>query len=198
MRREPTLYSFSHRAPTGQTGTLLSEPVTIPHSLAGVKPEQADTHSRNTRPLIREPAPTEVVVVSTSLKAGLNRVVAVLGAVLVVATVVVFVAFRGSDDGAAGAQQAAAPAEAVDKVQIKDFKYLPAAITVAVGTTITWTNGDTAPHTATSGKSPSPDGVFDTDTFAKGEMKTVKVSKPGTFEYYCELHPFMQATVIVK
>ena len=43
-----------------------------------------------------------------------------------------------------------------------------------------------------------PDGLFDTDIINKGETKSVTVSKPGTFEYYCALHPFMHGTVIVR
>jgi plastocyanin len=91
-----------------------------------------------------------------------------------------------------------APAASVDHVQIKEFKYAPATITVALGTKITWTNHDSAPHTATSGTSPNSDGVFDSGTIKKGESKTATVSKRGTFTYYCAFHPFMKATVVVK
>ena len=81
---------------------------------------------------------------------------------------------------------------------IKDFLYEPDAISVAVGTKITFTNEDSAPHTATSGQPPGADGVFDTGNLTKGESKSVTVAKAGTFAYYCELHPFMKGTVIVK
>ena len=131
------------------------------------------------------------------LRAALDRVVALLGVALVLATGAVLLADDGASDGAR-AQQAPATAKAVDKVQIEDFLYEPAAITVAVGTEVTFTNEDTAPHTATSGESPKPDGVFDTDIIEKGESKSVKLAKAGTFAYYCELHPFMKGTVIVK
>ncbi len=131
------------------------------------------------------------------LRAALDRVVALLGVALVLATGVVLLADDGGGGGAK-AQQAPATAKAVDKVQIEDFLYEPPAITVAVGTEVTFTNEDTAPHTATSGESPKPDGVFDTDIIEKGESKSVKLDKAGTFAYYCELHPFMKGTVIVK
>ncbi len=134
---------------------------------------------------------------SQRLRRPLDRILALLGAALVVATGVVLVAHEGQGDGAK-AEQAAAPAKAVDKVQIKDFLYEPAAITVPVGTKITFTNQDSAPHTATSGPSPNPDGVFDTDILTKGKSASVKVTKAGTFAYYCVLHPFMKATVIVR
>lgn len=133
---------------------------------------------------------------SQQLRKYLDRALALLGVALVIASGVVFVAHVGSGDS--GAQQAAEPAKAVDKVNIKDFLYEPAAITVPVGTKITFTNKDAAPHTATSGSSPSPDGVFDTGTLTKGESKSVTLTKAGTFAYYCGLHPFMKATVTVQ
>jgi len=134
---------------------------------------------------------------SNSAQRLVNRMLVVLGAALVVATGVVFIAHDGQSAGAKAAT-AAGPAKAVDKVQIKNFIYAPAAITVPVGTRITFTNEDSAPHTATSGTSPTADGVFDTGTLTKGKSKSVKLTKAGTFAYYCAIHPFMKATVIVK
>jgi|AntDryMetagUQ255_1029468.scaffolds.fasta_scaffold13358_1 plastocyanin len=127
----------------------------------------------------------------------LNRTLIVLGAGLAIATGVVFAAHE-SGSGDPGAQQSAGPAKAVDKVPIKDFLFKPDAITVPVGTSITFTNEDSAPHTATSGQPPGADGVFDTGNLTKGESKRVTVSEAGTFAYYCQLHPFMKGTVIVK
>lgn len=134
---------------------------------------------------------------STTSQQLLNRMLMVLGAVLIVAT---GAAFAARDDHSSGtqAQPATRPATSVDEVQIADFLFKPEAVTVAVGTTITFTNDDSAPHTATSGLSPNPDGVFDTDVLKKGESKAIKLTRAGTFAYYCALHPFMKATVIVK
>lgn len=134
---------------------------------------------------------------SKPLQTSFNRLVAILGVALIVATVVVL-ATSGKVGGGSSTAASTGPAKAVDKVEIKDFKFAPPAITVAVGTTVTWTNTDSSPHTATSGASPSADGVFDTDIIKQGQSKTVKLSKAGTFTYYCALHPFMQATVTVR
>jgi len=120
-----------------------------------------------------------------------------LGATLVLAAGAL-VACGGQDGGQAATAPRNAPAGAVDRVQIKDFLYAPDAVTVPAGTTITFTNGDSAPHTATSGKSPRPDGVFDTGTLTKGERKAVRLTRPGTFAYYCAIHPFMKGTVTVR
>jgi plastocyanin len=133
---------------------------------------------------------------STTLRKRLDRLVAVLGAAVIVATGVVFVA-HNADNGDVAAQQAAAPSAVVDEVPIRDFLYEPATITVAVGTKVTFTNEDKAPHTATSGQSPSADGVFDTGTLQQGQSRSVRLTKAGTFAYYCAIHPFMKATVIV-
>ncbi len=79
------------------------------------------------------------------------------------------------------------------QVEIHDFQFTPATITVSVGTTVTWTNRDDTLHTVTEANrrfaSPGldPGGVF-TYTFAD----------PGTYTYFCSLHPHMTATVIVK
>lgn len=131
---------------------------------------------------------------STTSQQILNRMLVVLGAALVLATGVVLVAH----DSPTGATQSAGAAMASDKVEIKNFLYDPEAITVAAGTKIMFTNSDSAPHTATSGPSPKADGVFDTGTLTKGQSKRVTLTKPGTFAYYCALHPFMKATVIVR
>jgi plastocyanin len=127
----------------------------------------------------------------------LARSVSVLAVALIVATGVLFVGHQTRSD-AAGAPAAGAPATATDQVSIQDFLYDPEAVTVAVGAKITFTNEDGAPHTATSGTSPNPDGAFDTGTLTKGQSRSVKLAKAGTFSYYCAIHPFMKGTVTVK
>ena len=123
-----------------------------------------------------------------------DRVVALLGVALILATAVVLLADAGPR-GDAEPERAPAPANAV---QIKDFLYGPEAITVAIGTRITFTNEDSAPHTATSGQSPEPDGAFDTGIIEERRSKSVRLTKAGTFTYYCELHPLMKAMVVVR
>ena len=130
---------------------------------------------------------------STTLSRRLDRTLALLGAVLILASGVVVLTSSGSSPAAAEPA-----AVAVDHVEIADFQFAPEANAVPAGTTITWTNRDNAPHTATSGASAAPDGVFDTDIIRKGESKTVKLTKAGTYSYYCALHPFMHGTVVVR
>ena len=135
---------------------------------------------------------------SARIRRPLSFVVALLGMVLIIATGVVFIAHDGPDNSAVAQPQPGAPAAGGDTVLISDFLYEAERLTVAVGTKVTFTNEDSAPHTATSGQSPTADGVFDTGTLKKGQSKPVKLTKTGTFAYYCAIHPFMKATVIVK
>ena len=76
-------------------------------------------------------------------------------------------------------------------VEIADFAFGPAEITIAVGGTVTWTNTDDQAHTATSS------GNFDTGSIAAGAAASVTFDEPGTFTYICSFHPFMTATVTV-
>ena len=70
-------------------------------------------------------------------------------------------------------------------------------LTVAVGTTVTWTNNDGVPHTATAGVPNSQTGVFDTGLLTQGQSGSFTFTELGTFAYFCMVHPSMQATVTV-
>ena len=76
----------------------------------------------------------------------------------------------------------------------------PASITVPTGTTVTWTNNDTALHTIISGTPKGVDSgtVFDSSYLSSGKTFEHKFDSTGTFDYYCTLHPFMVGTVVVK
>jgi plastocyanin len=90
----------------------------------------------------------------------------------------------------ASAQQA--PAASVE-VKIDNFSFGPAAITVAVGTTVTWTNRDDIPHTVVSDDKVFKSKVLDTD-----EKFSYTFAKPGTYPYFCSIHPKMTGKVIVQ
>ena len=78
-------------------------------------------------------------------------------------------------------------------VEIKDFSFSPASLTVKVGDTVTWTNQDSAGHSATA-----DDGSFDTGVLSQGESNTVTFSEAGSFPYHCTVHPNMKGTVVVE
>jgi plastocyanin len=69
-------------------------------------------------------------------------------------------------------------------------------VTVAAGTTVTFVNEDDVPHTATSGAG-EPDGTFDLDLPGAGGSATFTFDEPGSYDYYCRVHPSMTAVVEV-
>jgi plastocyanin len=79
------------------------------------------------------------------------------------------------------------------RITIADYAFAPAALTVTAGTEIIVTNHDQTAHTATS----STSGVFDTGTLKPGASRTVVLTKPGTYTYFCQFHAFMRATIVV-
>jgi plastocyanin len=86
-----------------------------------------------------------------------------------------------------------APARADDtKITIDNFTFSPAALTVKVGTTVTWTNHDDIPHTVVSaGKFRSK--ALDTDNSFSFTFTAV-----GDYPYFCSLHPHMTGTIKVE
>ena len=78
-------------------------------------------------------------------------------------------------------------------VKITDFSYAPEVITVKVGTTISWTNDDNAPHTITG-----DDNSWDSGRVKKNETYSHTFDKAGTFEYHCAYHSSMKGSVIVS
>ena len=90
---------------------------------------------------------------------------------------------------------AATPDAKTIQVVIDNFAFSPREITVAPGTRVTWVNHDDVPHTATSSVKPRTfdSGALDTDDTFSFVFKT-----PGTYEYFCAVHPHMTGKVIVK
>ncbi len=78
-------------------------------------------------------------------------------------------------------------------VMAKDFMFAPASLTVAAGSTVTWTNQDDEPHTVVSDSGLFRSGALDTN-----ERFSFRFEKPGTYHYACSIHPRMVGTVIVR
>ena len=85
------------------------------------------------------------------------------------------------------------PSTANVAIKIDNFVFGPQAITVPVGTTVTWTNSDDIPHTAVS-----TDGVFKSKVMDTDEKFSYTFSKAGTYSYYCSVHPKMTGQIVVK
>jgi len=86
-----------------------------------------------------------------------------------------------------------APAASPVPVGIKDFTFAPSPLTVAPGTTVTWTNHDEETHTITS-----TSGAFGSAGLSHEETFAQTFARPGTYTYFCALHPQMKATVVVR
>jgi len=84
-------------------------------------------------------------------------------------------------------------APATTDVKIDNFSFTPQTITVKAGSTITWTNRDDIPHTVTSTES-----VFKSKTLDTDDKFTTTLTKPGTYSYFCSIHPKMTGKVIVE
>ena len=89
------------------------------------------------------------------------------------------------------ATRPAAAAEA--RVLIDNFTFDPPTVTVAAGAAVVWTNRDDVPHTVTSTTRAFASPALDTDgTFS------IRFDRPGTYPYFCAVHPHMTGQVIVK
>jgi plastocyanin len=92
---------------------------------------------------------------------------------------------------ASSAQEKASASE----VKIDNFNFSPATLTVPAGTMVTWTNRDDIPHTVVSTDDPR---VFRSKVLDTDEKFSFTFSKPGTYAYFCSVHPKMTGKVIVE
>jgi plastocyanin len=113
---------------------------------------------------------------------------------LLIATIAAGALFAvASTDALAGKPAIAAAANAANAVEIKNFQFLPPSLTVSVGTTVTWTNDDTSPHTVTE-----QNKVFRSAALDTGETYSHTFATPGEYVYRCTIHPMMVGKIIVK
>ena len=81
---------------------------------------------------------------------------------------------------------------------IDDICYIPSNIVVEKGKSVTWLNEDSSFHSVTSGFYPEPSGLFDSGHLDPYQSYTLSFDEIGTYDYFCTLHPWMFAQVIVK
>ena len=90
--------------------------------------------------------------------------------------------------------ETAPPAVTSAHVSIDNFSFTPQTLTVKAGTTVTWTNRDDIPHgIASDNKAFTRSKALDTD-----DSYSVTFATPGTFKYFCFIHPHMTGTIIVE
>src|SRR5215468_3922838 len=83
-------------------------------------------------------------------------------------------------------RNAQTPAPSAAAVKIDNFSFTPQTLTVKAGTSVTWTNADDIPHTVVADDKSFKSKVLDTD-----EQFTYTFTKPGTYTYFCSIHPKM-------
>jgi plastocyanin len=112
-----------------------------------------------------------------TIKSG-SRVATAFGVVLVVAAATI----------------AARSAPATDaEVDIDQFTFTPQRLTVKAGATVTWSNEDDVPHTIVSSSK-----VFKSKALDTGGEFSFTFTTPGTYDYFCSLHPHMTGAVVVE
>ncbi len=100
----------------------------------------------------------------------------------------------GTGTAAEGPPVVGAPDAGTVMVDIQNFAYTPDPVTIPVGGTITWTNRDPEPHTATA----RDRAVLQSGTLKQDERYTETFETAGTYEYFCEFHPNMKGTLVVE
>jgi plastocyanin len=118
---------------------------------------------------------------------------------VIAATAVLLPGCGGASYGTAsskpkGTSSQTASAAGSSAVQISNFKFSPASVTVKQGAGVTVTNHDSDTHTLTADDGHS----FDTGDLGQGASQTISVSKPGSYPFHCTIHPFMHGKLVVK
>ena len=128
----------------------------------------------------------------------------------VLGTVSLLLTFSSSvHSGGAPTELTAAETSTVT-VKIKNLQFIPAEMTITAGTTITWINLDPVDHDVTSGVSVTgrktrgmkqtkfPDSKFASGLFGQDKSFSITFDAKGEFNYYCNVHPFMVAKILVR
>jgi len=104
------------------------------------------------------------------------------------------IAFLNLSLFALGGEMKNADSTKQNRIEIKDFAFNPQTITVKSGDKVTWINRDEEPHTVVSvGKKFQKSSGLDTD-----QEFSIIAGAPGTYEYFCSVHPKMTGTIIVQ
>jgi plastocyanin len=124
-------------------------------------------------------------------------------AALVAALAVLALATACGSDSATGggttssaappASTGSAPAGGGSTVEIDNFMFMPATVTVPAGTTVSWKFDDSTQHTVTA-----DDNSFTSPPMSGGQTFTHTFTAAGTVTYHCSIHPFMTGTIVVR
>jgi plastocyanin len=119
----------------------------------------------------------------------MKRIKLMFGSAAILATALALSAGTGPNAAMSSGDKPASGAE----VKIDNFSFGPASVTVPVGSTITWTNHDDVPHVVAS-----DDKIFKSKALDTDDRFSFTFTKPGTYEYFCAIHPKMTAKIVVQ
>jgi plastocyanin len=97
--------------------------------------------------------------------------------------------------GAAGGSKPPSSSPSAAIVKIENFAFQPRNLQIKAGTTVTWVNDDDVPHTASSTTTPQ---AFDSGALDTDDRYSFTFTQPGSFAYFCKVHPHMTGTVVVQ
>jgi plastocyanin len=103
----------------------------------------------------------------------------------------------GGNDAGSGQSSSSSNASASGggkMIDISNFKFAPASLTVPAGSKVTVKNSDSTAHTATADSG----GAFDTGEIQPGSSATVTLKAAGRVAYHCNIHPFMHGTIVAR
>ena len=84
-------------------------------------------------------------------------------------------------------------APALSEVRVDNFTFSPETLTISANSTVTWTNKDDVPHVIAS-----TDGLFRSKGLDTDDHYSFKFTKPGTYNYFCAIHPKMTGKIVVQ
>lgn len=109
---------------------------------------------------------------------------------ILLASILLTLQLAGHGQNAASVAQ---DSKAAVEVKIDNFSFTPAMITIPAGTTVRWTNRDDIPHTVVSDDQKFQSKALDTD-----DQYSYTFTQPGTYGYFCSIHPKMTGKVVVQ
>ncbi len=112
---------------------------------------------------------------------------------LSIATVAILIAMAAGRSMTFGSATAQQTASAETAVKIDNFSFSPNTVTVPVGSTVRWTNHDDVPHNVVNDDKSIKSKTLDTD-----ENFSYTFTKPGTYSYFCSIHPRMTGKIVVQ
>jgi plastocyanin len=130
------------------------------------------------------------VSIKISREKKMKRIKLNFGSAAILATALALAAGTRPNLAASPSEKPASPAT----VKIDNFSFGPANITIPAGTTVTWTNNDDVPHVVTS----DDNKMFKSKALDTDDRFSFTFTKPGTYNYYCAIHPKMTAKIVVQ